>query len=140
MSFNLTAKRARGAQTTRRSGAAFIVEALILLAFLAAASAIFVQLFAAAVGQSAESAELSNAVAIASNTAERFAADPSSVGESETVDDFIVTCTTSVEKRAGGDLRLATISVYRAEDGIVGDVDDPVYTISTARYDREEAS
>ena len=137
MSFNLATERTHRSRLSRRSGAGFIIEALFLLVFLAAAAAVFVQLFALAAEQSVESVELSRAVAAASNTAERFAADPASIGESETVDDLIVKCTVTDEDRAAGTLHTATIAVYRADAAADG---EPVYTISTAAYEPEEAS
>ena len=140
MSFEFSTRRTHRAQLPRWSSAAFIVEALVLLVFLAAAAAIFVQLFAQAAEQSAQSAELSRAVAVASDTAERFAADPSSVGDFETEDGLFVRCTAYVENRAAGDFSHATISVYRVEDSIAGDEDDALYTIETAHYEPKEAS
>ena len=136
MSFNLSTERTHRSRLSRRSGTGFIIEALFLLVFLAAAAAVFVQLFALAAEQSTESVELSRAVAAASNTAERFAADPASVEASETVDDLIVKCTVADEDRAAGTLHKATITVYPADaaDG------EPVYSISTAAYEPEEAS
>jgi len=140
MSFKLVSKRTRRSQAPRWSGAAFIVEALFLLVFLAAAAAVFVQMFAHSAEKSAESIELSNAVAIASNTAEQFAADPSSISELETVDGLIVKCTTSVEKRANGNLHHATICVYRADTNTAGYAGEAIYTLETARYEPGGAS
>ena len=140
MSFDLNTQRTQRAQLPRRSSAAFLVEALVLLVFLAAAAAVFVQLFSKAAVQATESVELSQAVAIASNTAERFAADPSSVAEFETVDDLIVKCTTRVEERPSGNLYHATISVFRNDDSIAGDEDLPIYSIGTAHYEPGEVS
>ena len=140
MSFKLVSKRTQQSQAPRWSGAAFIVEALLLLVFLATAAAIFVQLFAHSAEKSAESIELSKAVAVASNTAERFAADPASVSETEIVDGLIVKCTTSVEERTGGNLHHATISVYRADTTTAGYAGEAIYTLDTARYEPGGAS
>ena len=137
MSFNLSTERTHRSQLTRQSDVGFIIEALFLLVFLAAAAAVFVQLFALAAEQSVESVELSRAVAAASNTAERFAADPLSVEESETVDGFVVKCDVTDDDRAEGTLHKATITVYRADAAADG---APVYSISTAAYEPEEAS
>lgn len=57
-------------------GTALLVEALVLLAFLVASLALFMQVFAQARGMGAEGSELAQAVAMASDLAEEFAADP----------------------------------------------------------------
>lgn len=57
-------------------GAAFIVEALVLLVFLMAALAVVIQLMNAAHERGIQADELSDAIVLASNNAEAFAADP----------------------------------------------------------------
>lgn len=65
-------------------GAAFVVESLVLLAFLVASLAVVISLMgdAHARGQAAD--ELSNAIIAASNSAEEFAADPAGAGDGDT--------------------------------------------------------
>ena len=76
-------------------------------------------------------------MAAASNTAERFAADPLSVAESETMGDLVVKCTAAHEERAAGTLHKAEIAVYRADGASDG---APVYSISTASSETGGAS
>ena len=68
----------RGNDHDRRPwhGAAFIVEALVLLVFLIASLAVIMQVIAGAHERSIEADRLSNAIILASNDAEAFAADP----------------------------------------------------------------
>lgn len=70
----------RGNDHDRRPwhGAAFIVEALVLLVFLIASLAVIMQVIAGAHERSIEADRLSNAIILASNDAEAFAADPTS--------------------------------------------------------------
>lgn len=119
-------------------GAAFVVEALILLVFLAACLAVFMQLFGDANETGRQNVRLERAVEAASNRAERFAADPlagmedsagagrleSTVGEGD--DALTVTCDVTPEGLPAGVL-------YRAEIG-VWDGDELVYDLTTARY------
>ena len=73
-------RHGRAREENRRSwhGGAFIVESLVLLAFLMAALAVVVQLTGIAHERGTEADRLSNAVTIAANNAEAFAADPAS--------------------------------------------------------------
>lgn len=108
-------------------GAAFVVEAMLLLLFLVAALALFTRLFALSVAQSAESHELTMAVAAASDVAERFAADPGSVPESSVEGEVTVTCDVTDETRSQGVYHKAEIRVY----GKAGEV---VYALTTGAY------
>lgn len=138
MSFDLATHRKSRPSRPMWSGAAFIVEALLLLVFLVASLAIFTQLFAAAAQKSAESDQLSRAVSVASNVAEQFAADPDSVSTVDEIDDLIVVCDTSDEALDSGTLHHATITVY--ERGTAASANsvstgEPLYTIETANYE-----
>ena len=112
MSFNLVHTRTHTTERPAWSGAAFIVEALFLLVFLAASSAVFVQLFAQGAQQGAESLQLSRAVALASNTAERFAANPEDVATMVVEDDMTVVCLSEEHPHERGTLITASIYVY----------------------------
>ena len=133
------ARRRRGAADRAVwPGAAFVVEALILLVFLAACLAVFMQLFGDANETGRQNVRLERAVEAASNRAERFAADPlagmadsSGAGLLETEVDtpegtLVVTCDVTPEPLEAGVL-------YRAEIG-VWDGDELVYDLATARY------
>jgi len=122
------------------SGTAFLVEALLLLVFLAASLAVFAQLFAAAAGKTAESDQLARAVAAADNVAEQFAANPHAVSTVNEIDDLVVVCDVADEPRDGGVLHKATITVYeRSAAEATGSVStgDSVFSVSTARYESE---
>lgn len=71
----------RGGGRASWHGTALLVEALVLLAFLVASLALFMQVFAQARGMGADGSELAQAVAMASNLAEEFAADPTAEPE-----------------------------------------------------------
>ena len=105
-----------------------MVEAMLLLVFLIGSLALFTSLFASSVKRGDESRELTVAVAVASDTAERFAADPSSVPASTVKNDMVVTCDVTDDKRPGGTYHKALITVYGADA-------QPVYSVTTAVYE-----
>lgn len=107
-------------------GAAFVVEALLLLVFLAFALAVFMQLFGAAHSRGTEERQLTQAVLLASNDAEAFAADPQSGTESTAFDAYVVEREVKAERSQSGTLYRALISV--AYDG------QPIYELESARY------
>ena len=107
-------------------GTAFVIEALILLAFFLASIAVFMQLFGAASAQGIESRELSRAVVLAANAAERFSADPEQAGGT-TEDGLSVSCTVEPERTDAGTLYRATIVVF--SNGA------ELYRLETARYE-----
>lgn len=109
-------------------GAAFVVEALILLVFLAGCLAVFMQLFGDADQMGRQNVRLERAVELASNRAECFAADPlGGAGAAEEAEgDLVVTCDVEPEELGAGVL-------YRAEID-VRDGDEVVYEVATARY------
>ena len=108
-------------------GAAFVLEAILLLLFLLISMAVFMSLFGHSdfIGQRTD--ELSRAVGLAQNTAEQFASDPSGMPESMTVDDeYEITCDVTPETTDAGTLYQAEIMV--SKDG------SAVYMLNTARY------
>lgn len=147
MAIDLT--RLRGSESNVRDrrpwhGAAFIMESLVLLVFLVGSLAVLMQVMGGAHARGTEADELSNAVILASNDAEAFAADPSSgnrttefvlvdnkpvdsAGENADEADFY-TVTRAVQKSAekAGTLYEAHIEVT-SEDALV-------YEVDTARY------
>ena len=148
MSFSLTSPREHRTVRPAWSGSAFIVEALFVLLFLAASSALFVRLFAHAVAEANLSMDLSQAVAQAQDVAECFAADPQSVEEVTISGDMVTVCSIEEEETSKGTLYHARISVYRLEDlgpelGVDPEgtslldtlpSDEPLYSVTTARY------
>ncbi|MCD2433417.1 hypothetical protein [Paraeggerthella hominis] len=138
----------RAREENRRSwhGGAFIVESLVLLAFLMAALAVVVQLTGIAHERGTEADHLSNAVTIAANNAEAFAADPASgnmtasftiangslvevdgtpdAGDESTT--YQVNRTVEQHDKGGGTLYTAHIAVTQGAE--------TVYTLDTSRY------
>lgn len=113
------------------SGAAFIIEAMLLLVFLIGSLAVFTQLFATAAERGSQSGVLTAAVMAAENTAERFAVDPSGIDRQMQVDDLQVICDVTDKEFAGGTLYHADIAVFT--EGST----DPVYVLSTSSYESE---
>ena len=109
-----------------RHSMAFFVEALVVLAFLMLAIAVFAQLFAGAQVEGIRATHLSEAVTLATNRAEEFSADPTGVQTSTQEDGLTVTCEVTPTKRDAGTLYEAVITV---NDGKAD-----IYTISTSRY------
>ena len=141
MSFQLPTKRTSGAgEGIRWSGAAMLVEDMLLLAFLIATLALLTQMFAAAVEKANESTQLTTAVAAASETAERFAANPAGVPDQQVVDNMLVVCKVTDEPHTAGVLYHADISVYAAAPGANASAEaapqgEPVYAVSTSHYE-----
>ncbi|NGM18055.1 hypothetical protein GMI70_08660 [Eggerthellaceae bacterium zg-893] len=120
----------RASDRTTWPGAAFVLEALLLLLFVTSALAVLLQLFAWAQLRGDDSAHLTEAVTIATNAAERFAQDPAGVQTSYEEGAYDVTCQVTPKKNAAGTLYSAHISVAR--DGGV------VYELDTANYMSDE--
>lgn len=116
----------RRASWSRRTGRAFIVEVLLLFAFLIAALAVITQVFVASVSEAAQARDLERAISAASNSAERFSADPLAGDSSFSQDGLTVVCDVQPESTSTGVLYHATITVYN-DNG-------PFYSIETARY------
>ena len=136
-------------------GAAFLVEALVLLAFLAASLAVLFSLFASARTEADRAARLSEAVAIAQNAAEGIAAADTFSADAVPATQVVTGAQTGstyelaieLEPRAtgAGTLWHATITVCDAKAarsttaaagaGTAADADaEPLYTLETARY------
>lgn len=111
-------------------GAAFIVEALLLLVFLAFALAVFMQLFGAAHSRGTEERQLTQAVLLAANDAEAFAAAPQAGTVTTTFDAYLVEREVSTERSQSGTLYRASITVTCEGQ--------PVYELESARYVSDE--
>lgn len=125
ISSEMTSQGASGRSQGHR-GTAFLVEALVVLAFLMVALAVFVQLFSKAQIKGVESTQLSQAVLLATNYAEEFSADPTGVETQMTEDGLTATCNIKENKNKAGTLYEATIEV--------SDGSKTVYTLNTARF------
>ncbi|MEY8561599.1 hypothetical protein AALA21_00865 [Eggerthellaceae bacterium 3-80] len=126
------------------SGAAFVVEALILLVFLAACLALFMSMFGSANEIGIANTRQEQALTLAANEAELFAADPTRVygahdvsvatglaGRTSTADSpeteiFTVRCDVTPEAMAAGTLYRALITVVFEGETL--------YSLQTACY------
>lgn len=141
-------------------GAAFVVEALLLLVFLTASLAVLMQLNADADLTRKESATLMDALVLASNSAEQFAGNPSiatQVQDGQEADpnlvsseDLLLVREVEAEPSRDGTLYRAVITVWQKDqvakvDTVSGqlvayevvrinDSVEPVYRLETARY------
>ena len=120
-----------GAQGTKRTnnphrGMAFLIEALVVLAFLMASLAIFVKLFSGAQLEGISANRRSQAVLLATNVAEEFSAHPTGVAATIEQDGLVATCSVEELAHKAGTLYNATIAI--ADGG------NEVYVLHTARY------
>jgi type II secretory pathway pseudopilin PulG len=114
------------------SGAAFLVESMLLLVLLAVSMSVLVQVFGLSLQRSHESEELSRAIAAAEDAAERFASDPAAAEGTIDVDGLRVVCEVDEESQHHGTFYRATISVYDFGEPDAGQ--GALYALSTARY------
>lgn len=110
-------------------GIAFLIEALVVLAFLMISLAVFVKLFSAAQLEARSSTRMSQAVQLATNQAEEFSADPTHVDTEKELDGLKLTCEVKPTKHAAGTLYEATITVHDEQYG-----QQNIYTLATSRY------
>ena len=113
-------------------GAAFIVEALLLLVFLVGSLAVLMELNADADAAGQQSADLMAAMTMASNAAEEFAANPELAAATGALSDeeeaasvqygtgLVMTRTVEAEPMAAGTMYRARIAVWH-EDAGAGD-------------------
>lgn len=122
----------------RHSNRALIVEALVLLVFIAAAVALIIQVFAAAEVQGRDAHNLQQSTQYATAAAEAFAAAPANASgtvyyaSDGTVVDaqsaaFSVITAVTADKQASGTLYHANITVYAADGS-------QTYAVQTERY------
>lgn len=124
-------------------GAAFIVEALLLLVFLTGSLAVLMNLNAEADRIGRSSANLMNALVLASNSAEEFAADPGAVVAAQSLDagqtdanlryenGLVLVRDVTAEATGAGVMYRATITVWNEDD--VAEVRTP--DANEARYE-----
>lgn len=135
MSFQLPSSSRTSHTRPAWSGMALVVEAMLLLLVLVGSLAVVTQLFAAASTRAQSGRKLAQAVALATTEAERFAADPANAEGTFTEDDLTVLCTVTSETSETGTLYHASIDVRDTAAGR-GD-EEPIYTLTTTRYQRE---
>lgn len=109
-------------------GTALIVEILVILVVVVACLTVFVKLFSYAYTSNAYDQHRAHAITLATNQAERFAADTSPATGTFTQDEgkYTTTWTVTAEPTERGTLYSAVISVSYA--------DQELYTLSTASY------
>ena len=109
-------------------GTALIVEILVILVVVVACLTVFVKLFSYAYTSNAYDQHRAHAITLATNQAERFAADTSPATGTFTQDEgkYTTTWTVTAEPTERGTLYSAVILVSYA--------DQELYTLSTARY------
>ena len=110
-------------------GIAFLIEALVVLAFLMLSLAVFVTLFSGAQLEARSSNRMSEAVQLAINRAEEFSVDPAHADGEKEEDGLRLTCEVKPTKRAVGTLYEATITVHDERYDQQG-----IYTLTTSRY------
>ena len=110
-------------------GVAFLIEALVILAFLMASMAVFAKLFAAAQLEGLAATHLSQAVIAATNRAEEFSANPTKGFEPQSSDGLRTVTEVEEIQHGAGKLYNATIIVYDESTG-----GDEIYRLETARY------
>lgn len=129
MSFRLPSNQRSRHDVPSWSGMAVVVEGMVLLLFLVTSLAIITQVFAAATVRGTEGRQLAEAVAAATNEAERFAADPQGdTGAPTTEGDLRLEREVTSQPSASGTLYQATISVFGP------DRQEPLYVLTTSRY------
>lgn len=107
----------------------------MLLAFLAASLSILVSLFVQARVEGAEGERLTQAVALAQNAAEEFAADPAGAQGMEVESDGLVaTVQVSAEAHEAGSLLNATVTVVDERGSASFSAGEEACRLSTARY------
>lgn len=119
----------RSLRDQNRRGFAFLIEALIVLAFLMACLAVFVRLFSAAQLEGLAATRLSEAVVVATNRAEEFSANPTNTSGTKTENDLRVDCKVKKEPSDAGTLFKATITVHDERNG-----DVELFSLETSRY------
>ncbi len=136
--------RVKQTRSSAFSGAAFVIEALILLVFLAACLALFMSMFGTANEIGVENTRQEQAITLAANEAELFAADPTgsfgahevsvatglagrtATSASPETEIFTVRCDVTPEAMAAGTLYRALITItFEGET---------LYSLQTAHY------
>lgn len=127
MTWSTSTNKSSAIKRSNKSGRAFIVESLVLFIFLVATLIVVSQLFFASINMSAQGRSLERACIIASNAAERFAANPTDPNLNATESDLSVRCDVTPQHMTGGTLYNASITVSDESGNVV-------YNIHTSRY------
>lgn len=104
----------------------FVIEALLLMLCLMMIIAVSTMVIVHSVKMTQYYSHKTEAITLAANTAERFAADPETVAREYKVDDLVATCDTHSFSNATGTVYDATISVEWNGDKL--------YILNTTKY------
>ena len=107
---------------------AYLIEALLLLTILACAIAVFMSLFSLALRRGDQSVELDRAIQVATDTAERFVADPAHAQSEYEEDGYRISCDVIPEVTESGTMYRATITVWT-------DSNESIYSLIASRYE-----
>lgn len=122
-------------------GSAFVIEALALLFFMVSCMAILLLLFSYSFDRSDEADQINNAVILATNSAEHFAANPDRIGSVSYYgfEDGVLTTLEQEEEQCYivqnkiTTLRGTAGTTYNAEITVTRDGEN-IYTLETSRY------
>lgn len=123
----LTHRRSRRTGSADSSGMAFLVEVLALVLLLAASLAVLVQVFSSSQITARQSVQAERAVSLASQEAEAFAADPTSLPQDQTQEGLTATCQITPKATAAGTL-------YDAHITVTDEAGNQVYELTSSRY------
>ena len=121
----------------RWASTAFLIEALVLMAALAACLAVFAQLLGSSAAAAQDGQRLQRAITVAQNAAEEFSADPAAVSQGKPVgegialngaDGYAVACDVVEQPEKAGPLYTAHVSV--------SDERGEAFSLDTSRYVR----
>lgn len=150
-------KQAQGARFGNRSwkGTAFIIEALVLLIFVAGALAVLLSIFVQSYNVNERTQSETDAILLATNAAEAFSAAPAEGTFVAIEGDYVARNTVQAQSTSSGIMYQAHIEVYSLEgvnahagqtfnvnDDVPIDFDaaQPIYELTTARYVSREVS
>lgn len=126
LSTSLSILRRREAALLQPKKSTYVVEALLLFICIMMVIAVVMSLFAFASQKGAHASRTEDAVAMASNIAELFYADPSSLQDTYIEGELEATCSMALSMDSAGTLYKADISVSDSEGWL--------YSLEAARY------
>lgn len=117
------------AHTSKRS--TYVIEALLLFMCIMIVVAVSMSAFAYAAGLGLQASKQESAVSLASNIAEKFSAQPSSISMNYEQDGLFAECELGLSMDNNGAFYELQIRVYEDEDRQA----EPLYTLNTAKYE-----
>jgi hypothetical protein len=120
--------------------AAFVVEALVLLAAIVACMAVFTSLFAKSAVAAKNSTVTTHAVQLAQCAAEEFSSDPEAVANGEEVGEGVAAGSADDELSVSCDVdeqTTGTGALYTAHITVSNESGETVYAVDATRYVKE---